>query len=354
MRDLVAMLLWFRQRLIGNPGPKIRTRGTQIFAGLVLLCAGTARAATRVSVEELRAGIAHGQAVVEACKADAAGCDVKQVGGDVEVGEPGKNSGYAVHWVWLRDALTKAHDTKKPEERAEAMKAAGAKLEEMAAETGSAGAEDVKPARRKVDEILAREEFGGVKEESWWGRMVGRFWDWVSRLFHGFAGLGEAAPWLLKTLEWAFFIGAPVGLIIFLLRSFAKQRLQVSLNDAASISSAWDRESEDWAKLAEASAAAGDWREAVHGLYWAAIVHLEARRAWRHNPARTPREYVRLLKPGSEQQRALRGLTQIFERVWYGFEDVGGEEYARAREMFAGLDSKRVEGAAGSAVVKGA
>jgi hypothetical protein len=58
---------------------------------------------------------------------------------------------------------------------------------------------------------------------------------------------------------------------------------------------------------------------------------------------------VRLLKPGSVQQKALRGLTQVFERVWYGFEDVSGEEYAAARQMFAELAVKKYAGEAGGA-----
>ena len=149
--------------------------------------------------------------------------------------------------------------------------------------------------------------------------------------------MGEAAPWLGTLLEWLLYIGAAVGLLLLVRRAFARQRLAISLAQGAGPLSAWDREANDWADMAEARAAAGDWRDAVHCLYWAAIVRLEARRAWRHNPARTPREYVRLLKPGSPQQGALRGLTQIFERVWYGLRDADGDDYRRARSLFDGL-----------------
>jgi Domain of unknown function (DUF4129) len=109
---------------------------------------------------------------------------------------------------------------------------------------------------------------------------------------------------------------------------------------------AWARESTDWAKQAEGSARNGDWRDAVHCLYWATIVMLEGRRAWRHNPARTPREYVRLLKPGSAQQGALRGLTQIFERLWYGLRDAGPADYERARSLYESLRDNAAESTA--------
>jgi hypothetical protein len=112
---------------------------------------------------------------------------------------------------------------------------------------------------------------------------------------------------------------------------------------------AWDREATDWAKQAEEFAADAEWREAVHCLYWAAIVSLEARRAWRHNPTRTPREYLRLLKPGSAQQRGLRGLTRIFERVWYGLREGRAEEYAEARALYEALAEGKVEGGSSTA-----
>ncbi len=103
----------------------------------------------------------------------------------------------------------------------------------------------------------------------------------------------------------------------------------------------------DWARLAEERAAAQDWREAIHCLYWAAIVALESRQAWRPNPTRTPREYLRLLRPGSEAQRLLRALTGLFERVWYGHGEIGEAEYRAAQASFAALsaaDLRRAEG----------
>jgi len=119
--------------------------------------------------------------------------------------------------------------------------------------------------------------------------------------------------------------------------------LRISLAGAAIAKTAWDREATAWATQAEEFAGRGEWREAVHCLYWAAIVLLESRRAWRHNPTRTPREYVRLLKPGSGQQRGLRDLTRMFERVWYGLREGRAEEYAEARELYEVLASGAVE-----------
>jgi hypothetical protein len=305
-----------------------------------LLCFGTARAATprQVSPGQFRGDVSAMQEAVAACQGSVTACDADKVSADEEVGKPGKDGGFAVHWDWLRDALTNAHKAK-PDDRTKLLLAASERLQTMAEESGSpshAGDHFV-AARAQADRILAEKQFGAVTSPSLWQRLTARLVAFLGRLFGGVARIGHAAPWLLTLAEWGLFLGAGAGLLFFALRAFAQQKLKVSLNESGAKLSAWDRESTDWALLAERHAAQGDWREAVHGLYWAAIIHLEARRAWRHNPSRTPREYVRLLKPGSEQQSTLRGLTQIFERVWYGFGEAGDAEYRRARSMYDGL-----------------
>jgi hypothetical protein len=157
------------------------------------------------------------------------------------------------------------------------------------------------------------------------------------RFFDGLSELGSHSPFLAPLMEWLLFGGTAVGLVVFLIRVAARQRRRVALSAGAVQAVAWEREATDWAQMAAWHAEAEEWREAVHCLYWSAIVLLESRRAWRHNPSRTPREYVRLLKPGSAQQQGLRGLTQIFERVWYGFGDADRAKYERARESYERL-----------------
>jgi hypothetical protein len=202
-------------------------------------------------------------------------------------------------------------------------------------------------AREVADEVLRRPEFSRESENTWWERKKQAMMSGIARMFARVDRLSQSAPWLAKTLEWLLFGGAAVGLLVYLLRQMRRQRLHVSLGDGAVKAEAWTRESSDWAQRAEAYAQAGAWRDAVHCLYWAAIVLLESRRAWRHNPTRTPREYVRLLKAGSTQQQGLRGLTQIFERTWYGLRETDAGEYAEARSLYEGLTSSAAVANAG-------
>jgi hypothetical protein len=200
-------------------------------------------------------------------------------------------------------------------------------------------AANFKHAREVADRVFHGPEFERDLPTSWWEtkkeqltRMMGRFFSRVTRLTH-------AAPWLAKTLEWLCFAGAALGLLLFILRELRRQRLSVSLANESTNAIAWTREADDWSSRADAFAQAGQWRDAVHCLYWAAIVLLESRRTWKHNPTRTPREYVRLLRAGSPQQTGLRGLTQIFERSWYGQRDTTAAEFNEARSLYDGLNT---------------
>jgi hypothetical protein len=307
------------------------------------------------SAAELRAEVTRLQGVVARCTTSGAtACAATAVGDDLRVGDP-KQSGYAVHWDWLRDALDKSKDLDAGK-RGELLRDAAARLNGMAGELGAAesgqpggqaGQKEFARARAAADAVLAQPEFQRKNATTWWDRVTGFFYAWLARMLGGIARAGAAAPWLGPVVIWTLCLSAAAGLVFFVMRNLQRQRLRISLAGAAVAKTAWDREATDWAKQAEEFASGEEWREAVHCLYWAAIVSLESRRAWRHNPTRTPREYVRLLQPGSAQQRSLRGLTQIFERVWYGLREGRAEEYAEARGLYEALASGVVERAGG-------
>lgn len=195
-------------------------------------------------------------------------------------------------------------------------------------------------AQAAAEKILARAEFQRP-EPTWWDKLKAKVEELLVRLFVGVDRVSTQSPWIGRALEWLLFIGAAVGVVVWVLRSVQRQRLRVALAGAPAKTTAWDRETEDWRRLAEQEAARGAWREAIHALYWAAIVHLEQRRAWRHNPSRTPREYVRLLKAGSDEQRELRSLTNALEQSWYGQREPNETQFGAARESFDQLAANR-------------
>jgi len=191
-------------------------------------------------------------------------------------------------------------------------------------------------AQAAVEKILAGAEFQRP-EPTLWERLKAKIVNTLLQIFTGIDRVTTQSPWVGRTLEWLLFLAAAVGLVVWALRTVQRQRLRVALGDEPAKSSTWGRETEDWWRQSEREAARGAWREAIHAIYWAAIVHLEGKRAWRHNPSRTPREYVRLLKAGSTEQRELRGLTSALEQSWYGQREANAEEFAEARESFERL-----------------
>ena len=70
---------------------------------------------------------------------------------------------------------------------------------------------------------------------------------------------------------------------------------------------------------------------------------METRRAWKPNATRTPREYLCLLRPGSAAAVALRDLTRVLERVWYGNGTADASSYESALHSFRALEAAKPE-----------
>jgi hypothetical protein len=99
----------------------------------------------------------------------------------------------------------------------------------------------------------------------------------------------------------------------------------------------------DWQKRlgeAEALAAEGEWRGAVHYIYWAAISRLESAGNWPADRARTPREYLELLPSSHAKRPGLAKLTRSFERIWYGQRPAQEADYHSARSLLEGLTAR--------------
>lgn len=174
-----------------------------------------------------------------------------------------------------------------------------------------------------------------VRENSWWQTKLAAAAQWFDEFFAKAVGVVPWSPWMTTVVEWGLLAGAVAGLMVWVLRLTTQQRVGVAAERGPS--QVWQAESDDWAARAKAAAAQGEWREAVHCLYWSAIVMLEGQRLWRQNRARTPREYVGLLEAGSARRVALGGLTGVFEKIWYGVRPATGEDYARAAALLEEL-----------------
>ena len=83
----------------------------------------------------------------------------------------------------------------------------------------------------------------------------------------------------------------------------------------------------EWAQQARAAAARGDYRDAVRIIYGAAVRRLAEAGTWQVDPARTHREYARLLPPDSVQRPRFLAITACFELGWYGSAKASATDY---------------------------
>ncbi len=289
-----------------------------------------------VTAAEYKGHLESLKALVAACEKNPTECDSTKVGADERV----EGGGFQARWSWLRDALTSAHNPALPD-RATLLQQAAARLNEdatLADRSNMQSADAFQRARKQANDVLSRPEFRTVEEHSYLERQIARFWQWVNSVFSGVSRFGKRSPWLVPLMEWSAMTLAAAGLLTWVFRTLQRQRLAVRIESSVS-AEVWQKESDNWADLARAEAAKQNWRAAVHCLYWATIVMLEGRRLWRQNRARTPREYVQLLEPGSGIQQSLRRLTQIFERIWYGLRPAAESDYASAMRLFDELRS---------------
>lgn len=289
-----------------------------------------------VTAGQYREHLASLKILVEACQNKPDECDAKKVGDDERV----EGAGFQTRWAWLREVLSGARNAARPD-RDKRLHEADARLDEDVAFAGDAVPQTVETfqrARRQADDVLSRPEFRTVTEASYWQREMAKFWQWVAEVFGGVSRFGRRSPWLVPLMEWGSITLAAAGVLTWVFRAMQRQRLAVRIESTAT-SEIWQKESDNWAELARAEAAKKDWRAAVNCIYWATIVMMEGKRLWRQNRARTPREYLMLLEPGSGMQQALRRLTQLFERIWYGLRPAAESDYANALVLFEELRS---------------
>ncbi|SDE73137.1 DUF4129 domain-containing protein [Terriglobus roseus] len=287
-----------------------------------------------VSVEEYRHHLDQLRGLVADCGRVVTACNPESVGNDDRV-HPLQGQPYAVRYGWLR-TLMDDRDPAVHRSRTELLAQAEQRLSEQEEDLDHPkSASPLKQEDRvQRDRVLASKEFEVVHEYSWRERASAWLSEKLARIFGGAASLGRIAPWLGKALEWGSLLAAITLLVLWIYRTLDRQRTalgkltgEVSKREAIEASRAW-------AELAQIHATNGEWRDAVHCLYWATIVLLEERRTLRRSDTRTPREVLQLLVVSPQLREPLAAQTVAFERIWYGFAQATQEDYESAQQSY--------------------
>ncbi len=242
---------------------------------------------------------------------------------------------YNVDNSWVYKALeevTKANTEDQPEKIRQLIETLQA-LDERITERQQPGraVDSKEQAKSKLQSILARPEYAtGSRGPNALTRLLQRFFRWLQSLFPKRTPMSPgSATWFIRLAQvvvigGALFVLIYVGRLLFgrLRRS---KRLHTSKKREPRIVLGERLEPEQTATdlLAEAEALArnGDVRAAIRKAYIALLVELGDRKMISLAQYKTNRDYLNSIRTIPQLHLRMRGLTDSFERHWYGFVD---------------------------------
>jgi len=184
-------------------------------------------------------------------------------------------------------------------------------------------------ARSRLDQILAGREYRNVaKSQSAVEQLKDLALAWLIRVFSKIFRLAGAHPEASKIFLWSLIAVVVLALcawIYLLVRRSVRDEYQYPRGDRLIVPSS--KHFQQWMREARTAAERGDWRDAVHLAYWSGISYLESSGAWKPDRARTPREYLRMLKASSGARDSLEAMTRRFEFIWYGQQSASSDDF---------------------------
>jgi len=185
-------------------------------------------------------------------------------------------------------------------------------------------------ARDRLTKILAASEFRQVHGPTEWETLKQRLDAWLDRILRklfpknpDLAQAGQLFVWIMIAIASSIFA-------IWLYR-LSRNRLPPQPREILPfLPSA--RSWRAWLADARENAARGQWRDAIHFGFWAAVSRLESENAWRPDQTRTPREYLLAIPASSEAREPFAAMTRKFEATWYGGRPASATDF----EQFVG------------------
>ena len=210
---------------------------------------------------------------------------------------------------------------------------------DAAAATQPAAAPNHSEVRATMKQVLASRDFRNLEAPTARDSALEKLSEWLNRLFKKLSKFQTSAAWVGRVIVCGFILIVCVGLMWGLLQLERRWRIRLVPENSPAAGAASARDWQLWLADARRAAAAGQWREAIHFAYWAAISRLESKRLWPADRARTPREYLALVDAEDPRRAGLATLTGSFERTWYGGRAAAESDYQKAEQLAADLIS---------------
>ena len=201
--------------------------------------------------------------------------------------------------------------------------------------------------KRKISEILRRAEYlkPPPKEESAFQKLLKKIRQWLNQKFPQ-PDIPEGAFDGLQSLSFGFqmlLYAAVFGFIAFLIYRFApfiarKFRLREKEDKGERIilgeKLAANEDAQSLFSEAEEMARQGNLRGAIRKGYIALLCELSDRKIIGLAQHKTNRDYLRDVRKKRELHQNMNGLTNSFERHWYGFDDANENDWDEFKQTY--------------------
>lgn len=253
-------------------------------------------------------------------------------------------------WIYValdrykKESAKSAKRTEILTEISERLSAIKIKLDELENPAVSSRTKD--EDKRKLSEILRREEFQKPEEkpESFFQKVLRRIDEWMAKNFPspktGESGGGfQSLSFLLQILIYALVLGG-IGFLIYRFAPFLFSRFKnrekggkkerVILGERL----AADETAQNLFSEAERLAREGNLRDAIRKGYIALLCELSDRKIIGLSQHKTNRDYLRDVRKQAELFKNMSGLTNNYERHWYGFDEAKETDWEEFRQGY--------------------
>jgi hypothetical protein len=198
------------------------------------------------------------------------------------------------------------------------------------ASPGGSPAENKQWARTRLESILARPEYATDTEGSnAFIRALRNFFEWLAKFLPKPRSVSQGRINLITLIAQILVIGLAVVVLIYVLKTLyvrfsgrsrkpktgKKREARIVLGERLEP----EATATDLLSEAEALARQGDLRTAIRKAYIALLVELGDRKLISLAHHKTNRDYLNSLRSVPQLHSSMRGLTDSFERHWYGF-----------------------------------
>jgi hypothetical protein len=248
---------------------------------------------------------------------------------------------YNVDNAWLHENLEElkklpgADQFEKVEKITERLKAIEARITERIEAVGRAQSKE--QAKSKLESILARPEYATEQRgPNAITRLIRDFIRWLQNLFPKRKPVEPGRVDVISLIAQILVIGVALAVLIYvgriLLTRFGRTRrtkkpgkkeARIVLGERLEP----DATSTDLLSQAEALARKGELRTAIRKAYIAFLVELGDRKMISLAQHKTNRDYLNSVRSIPPLHATMRGLTDSFERHWYGFEQATPDDW---------------------------